>query len=1405
MKGDTVLAYAAFQLYPGQTRCEVVLSGGGETEKLNPVLLEALIAHLPPAKELANEAEHVFKLELRDDENAAPWFTKGTMERFIRFVSTPEVLERPNVLHAEMVQLETARKLPPTLYSQVDGGHLSSTGLATELSTPGAAIKSRTETMLADASRNELLRALDVRLMTLHQELDKAFARATAAEFLVENTVDLLAFSERFQASRLRDACTKFLISCQQRQQHFSLLQKNADACFSGLGIPLDNKRCGEPSSKHSRKQDDKPNESTVEESRVSQSHADQQDEQESCFSSRMDNFDAKLPESCTTETEASLLMLESNNIASIGFEQPASDKDNRSPAPTRRPSVRSASPARARRSASPMRKVQIGKSGSRRSNVSAIQFINYMPQWSNRERDSNRESESSDTDNESDGDDEKLECPPKTVSTRTISVQDAINLFERKQREQRHSTEGLKKNINAESRRLSAETGNSTTHEKAILRRWSGASEVGKLDVPNSAKHLLVIGKDKRQVEITPQSELKQMEERKDVGLGFSSTPEIIESQIMQAEQMQGIISQHSEDTGSLEINFLANNFQIQGSGTTDNFPYGVSPENEPTVKQFRSSHELNQLLQEKANQLEAFFAAHKGRSQAAEEGSNVPPSSKLHAKDEASMELKSSDVNSSEPRSLDKLHAGSPGEMSLRKGMFPGTDIDLDQQLRTMQSFGKDSVYGSWSNSADFDMQTLMEMVDGNCYNYEEQLGALDNNKFSDELRGKFYDQYRQKREAKLREEHTAKKSEKEAKLKAMQEVLERRKTEMAGKYAKSSVKRDPLQSQSRGQKSQSSKTKLSKNKKELHKNNEDNGDSTNDLHERSFHQKNPNNRGAPGEIPSPTSTPRLPTDLPKSNGFRKISSKSTTSAIAQSSSPMTSSSPRAAIPKVSSTSNASTGRRKSQSLVGGNPLARSMPNLADLKKESSKTLSGRSNLKSTLEKGAAMPRGKNKGSSQNKSGTEPPHLDVNGSSCGSQSSHSKEEKKNRSHPRKGLVGGKELKSLSAITSEESALTSKPSFYSKVTKKNSVVPLESKPFLRKGNGIGPGVGRGISKMKASSLDDVPKTVEDECQVVEENIKETVLESGNSKSSDTMEGTADENKPDQQGNGTLDTEDALGDLDTLEKHIYSMPDLSKIEDVYENGMPNDDRHIQTVSEVSNTSVSPAKTKSSSSATKQECDEQNISTSEIILNEYDIKPSLEAEVLVEPPPSAALAQLAPSGLNSELGNPISLKSRKPHSLSQMLAADTDEEKTRQKWGSAQKPILDPQYSQKDAPKGFKRLLKFGRKNRSEMGTTDSLSGFPFAEGDEGIEELKEPFRRNANNLQRGQVQAKAIRPGNASSDRSYDFQSTNSSVHSIQSSVLQDEHLTGSTLLKAPRSFFSLSTFRSRGSDSKSR
>ncbi|GLJ37022.1 hypothetical protein SUGI_0750180 [Cryptomeria japonica] len=709
-------------------------------------------------------------------------------------------------------------------------------------------------------------------------------------------------------------------------------------------------------------------------------------------------------------------------------------------------------------------------------------------------------------------------------------------------------------------------------------------------------------------------------------------------------------------------------------------------------------------------------------------------------------------------------------------------------------MQSFGRESLNSSWNSSR----------------------AGLDVPWQEARLRGKFYDEYREKREAKLREEHTAKKAEKElAKLKAMQEVLEQRKAEITAKSVTNSPKRNfSSQAQPSPQKLQSpSNTRLLKNKIEQNKTNEDDGDSTNDLYKGSPHQKGRFNRGVPGELLCPTSPTHEPLDLSKSNGVKKILSKNIPSPTARASktlkSPLRSPSPKPTKPKVSGTNNQSTMKRWNQTLMGERSLSQSMSNLADMKKNS-KVVSGQSGSNSTIEKLGPTSSVQNKcNRNKTKSGNEASCLDINGSRSGSQSSHSKEEKKNPNQTRKGLLGESDSNCLSLTNSEESTLTSKPSSYGKASNKNSAIPLDSKPYLRKGSGIGPGSGRVASKVKPFSLDHSPKTVEDEVQVGEEITKERAEEWRNPEPYNIIEGATEEKKPDQMESDSVISADVCGGLYKPERNMESMPALNLVsivsEDcVHQNEISSNDRSMPTVSKVTNVGVYPSKMAESPPIESHGHGKEITSSSMIIMNEESMETFPAAAFLFSSPPLIH-SHLISSGLHSELVKPSSLKSLK-HSCSSMVEADADAEQSHQKYGSSQKPILVAVHSQKDAPKGLKKFLNFGRRNRSKTVLAHSVSESNISEGDEGMDSLKKLSRGNTNDiLQRGQVQAKDIILRRPSFNKSYDFQSMNSSVQSSQSAILREEDLTGATVRKVPRSLFALPSFRSKGSNSKSR
>ncbi|XP_073310824.1 uncharacterized protein [Primulina huaijiensis] len=206
LKCETPLDYAVFQLSPKRSRCELFVSSDGSTEKIASGLLKPFVAHLTFAEEQIASAERSVKLEVGRRKNTS-WFTKGTLERFVRFVSTPEVLEFVNTCDAEMSQLEAAQRI----YSQFQGtGNQLSGGGGSGL---GAA---------EDATKKELLRAIDVRLVAVQQDLSTACARANAAGFNIDSVSELQMFADKFGAHRLNEACCSFISVCKRRSDLIS-------------------------------------------------------------------------------------------------------------------------------------------------------------------------------------------------------------------------------------------------------------------------------------------------------------------------------------------------------------------------------------------------------------------------------------------------------------------------------------------------------------------------------------------------------------------------------------------------------------------------------------------------------------------------------------------------------------------------------------------------------------------------------------------------------------------------------------------------------------------------------------------------------------------------------------------------------------------------------------------------------------------------------------------------------------------------------------------------------------------------------------------------------------------------------------------------------------------------------
>ncbi|XVE50336.1 hypothetical protein DITRI_Ditri01bG0154100 [Diplodiscus trichospermus] len=219
----TRLDYALFQLTPTRTRCDLVIFAGKESEKLASGLLEPFTSHLKSAKDQISKGG--YSITLRPVGSIPSWFTKGTMQRFVRFVSTPEVLERFVTVEKEIEQIENSIQS-----NEANAGGTTETD-GTESIISGNFQKSfssskskgefhgTSDAVQQENSKARLHRVLETRKKVLCREQAMAYARALVAGYEPDNIDDLIAFADAFGGSRLRGACINFIDLCKRKNE----------------------------------------------------------------------------------------------------------------------------------------------------------------------------------------------------------------------------------------------------------------------------------------------------------------------------------------------------------------------------------------------------------------------------------------------------------------------------------------------------------------------------------------------------------------------------------------------------------------------------------------------------------------------------------------------------------------------------------------------------------------------------------------------------------------------------------------------------------------------------------------------------------------------------------------------------------------------------------------------------------------------------------------------------------------------------------------------------------------------------------------------------------------------------------------------------------------------------------
>ncbi|KAL3365654.1 hypothetical protein AABB24_010670 [Solanum stoloniferum] len=411
---DVFLEYVEFKIFPSQGRYETLMIYGDKVEAASSGLLKQLVLHSPKIKSFHSKgSDSCFKFKPLGNLSDAKWFTKSTLIRFLRIISSSDILDVAKATVNEISQLEDARKFHLSLYSKGPQVHTRSEETDVSYSNCAApTVDDDDNPSSSDASKNELLRAMDLRLTALTEELAAVFDQSVGTKCSFGDITNIEKFSYYFGAVDLRNCLQKFV----------ALRQENTNGDSLGK----------EPSLSKNDARNDKtgPVGSTSKTSKPPQSDT-------AVKYSASPAKAAQLERQSSSASEESALTSEE--------EQPSMERS--------RTLIRSASP---RRSASPMRRVQIGRSGSRRSTALTIKSLNFFPA---RERSFSHRDESA-----SDCDEQEHEQTSKKSENnlQRMSVQDAIHLFENKQKGQIVDFQKTKSLLNV------------SVANKAVLRRWS-------------------------------------------------------------------------------------------------------------------------------------------------------------------------------------------------------------------------------------------------------------------------------------------------------------------------------------------------------------------------------------------------------------------------------------------------------------------------------------------------------------------------------------------------------------------------------------------------------------------------------------------------------------------------------------------------------------------------------------------------------------------------------------------------------------------------------------------------------------------------------------------------------------------------------------------------------------------